>query len=55
MQDVYEQYFLLQYHTNWSFIEWYSLPIGLRKWFFERLIRQKEEEAEARQSASRSK
>jgi hypothetical protein len=48
MEDVYEQFFLLKYHGNWSFIELYNLPVGLRKWFFNRLVRQKEEEAEAR-------
>jgi hypothetical protein len=31
---------------GWSFIETYNLPVGLRKWFFERMIKQFEEEAE---------
>jgi len=46
IENIYEQFFLLKYYGNWSFIEIYNLPVGLRAWFFERLVRQKEEEAE---------
>ena len=42
--NIYEQIFLLKYHGGWSFVEAYSLPVGLRKWFLERLQRQFEEE-----------
>jgi hypothetical protein len=39
--------FDLKYHGMWSFIEIYNLPIGLRKWFVERLSKQIKEENEA--------
>lgn len=45
MEQVYEQFFLLKYHANWSLLEVYNLPIGLRRWFFNRLVKQKEQEA----------
>jgi hypothetical protein len=51
MEGVYEQFFLLKYHGNWSLFEAYNLPVGLRRWFFERLVKQKEEEAEAQEEA----
>mgnify|MGYP005819701063 FL=1 len=44
MENVYEQFFFLKYHGGWSFTEAYSLPIGLRKWFVDRLVKQFEEE-----------
>jgi hypothetical protein len=47
MENVYEQFFALMYHGNWDFQQSYNLPVGLREWFVKRLIRQKEEEAEA--------
>tara|TARA_R100000657_G_C4682056_1_gene131578 strand:+ start:89 stop:277 length:189 start_codon:yes stop_codon:yes gene_type:complete len=40
METVYEQFFLLKYYGGWSFQEAYSLPIGLRKWFLERLTQE---------------
>jgi hypothetical protein len=46
MQSVYEQFFLLKYHGGWSFVEAYSLPIGLRNWFITRLTKQFEKEKE---------
>ena len=46
IQGVYEEIFVLKYHGNWSFLESYNLPIGLREWFVKRLVRQKREEAE---------
>jgi hypothetical protein len=51
MQSVYEQFFLLKYHGGWSFTEAYSLPIGLRTWFMERLAKQIEKENEAVEKA----
>tara|TARA_Y100000034_G_scaffold72074_1_gene86927 strand:+ start:319 stop:525 length:207 start_codon:yes stop_codon:yes gene_type:complete len=42
--NVYEQFFLLKHHGGWSFIEVYNLPVGLRKWFLQRLVKQFEEE-----------
>jgi hypothetical protein len=51
MQQVYEQFFLLKYYGGWSFIEAYNLPIGLRSWFLNRLVKEKEAEQEANKKA----
>ena len=51
IKNVYEQFFLLKYHGNWNLFEAYNLPVGLRKWFFERLVKQKEDEAKAQEEA----
>ena len=51
IKDVYEQMFFMNYTGNWTIAELYNLPIGLRKWFVERTIKQKEEEQEAREKA----
>ena len=40
MENVYEQFFTLKHHGGWSFIEAYNLPIRLRDWFLERLMKQ---------------
>jgi len=53
MQNIYEQFFFLKYSGGWSFSEAYNLPVGLRTWFVERLVRQLEEEAESMKKASR--
>jgi hypothetical protein len=37
----------LKYYGGWSFIEAYNLPVGLRKWFVERLTKQLKTEEEA--------
>jgi len=47
METVYEQFFVLQYHGICSFLEAYNLPIGLRKWFLDKLKHQFELESEA--------
>tara|TARA_A100001391_G_C4814594_1_gene209539 strand:+ start:174 stop:356 length:183 start_codon:yes stop_codon:yes gene_type:complete len=52
MEQVYEQFFLLKYYGGWSFTEAYSLPVGLRKWFLERLSREKEKEKAAMDEAN---
>jgi hypothetical protein len=52
MENVYEQFFFLKYTGGWSRAEAYNLPIGLRKWFVERLIKQLETEKEAIENAS---
>jgi len=52
MENVYEQFFFLKYSGGWSFTEAYNLPVGLRKWFVERLVRQLEAEKEAIDKAS---
>jgi hypothetical protein len=46
-QSVYEQFFYMKYYSNWSLIELYNLPVGLRRWYFEKLASQKEKENEA--------
>jgi len=51
MENIYEQFFFLKYYGGWSFIEAYNLPIGLRKWFVERLKKQMEDEQEAMNKA----
>ena len=43
-ENVYEQFFFLKYHGGWSFAEAYNLPVGLRTWFVERLVKQFENE-----------
>ena len=55
MENIYEQFFFLKYSGGWSFAEAYSLPIGLRKWFVERLLRQLEAEKEAMDNASKGR
>ena len=52
MENIYEQFFFLKYSGGWSFSEAYNLPVGLRKWFVERLLRQLESEKEAIEKAS---
>lgn len=51
MESVYEQFFFLKYSGGWSFAEAYNLPVGLRKWFVDRLLRQLEAEAQAAEDA----
>jgi hypothetical protein len=53
MENVYEQFFFLKYSGGWSFSEAYNLPVGLRKWFVERLLKQLEEENKAMEEASK--
>jgi len=52
MENVYEQFFFLKYSGGWSLSEAYNLPVGLRKWFVERLSKQLEMEKEALEQAS---
>ena len=54
MENVYEQFFFLQYSGGWSLTEAYSLPIGLREWFVKRLIKQLEDEKQAIEETSRN-
>jgi hypothetical protein len=51
MKNIYEMFFFLKYHGGWSFAEAYNLPIGLRKWFVERLMKQLKEESDAVEDA----
>ena len=53
MEHVYEQFFLLKHHGHWSFLEAYNLPIGLRTWFVNRLIKQFDDEAETAKKQQR--
>jgi len=53
MENVYEQFFFLKYSGGWSLSEAYNLPVGLRKWFVERLMKQLEAEKEAIEQASK--
>ena len=51
MKAVYEQFFYMKYISNWSLAELYSLPIGLRNWFVERTMQQKQAEQEEIENA----
>ena len=53
IESVYEQFFLLKQHGSWSFMEAYNLPVGLRKWFVERLAKHFEEEQEEYEKLSK--
>ena len=44
IENVYEQFFFLKYHGGRSFTEAYNLPVRLRQWFIDRLVKQFEEE-----------
>ena len=48
---VYEEFFLLKYYGGWSFSEAYNLPVQIRRWFLERLLKQKEDENKATEEA----
>tara|TARA_B100000424_G_C22879292_1_gene468082 strand:- start:227 stop:433 length:207 start_codon:yes stop_codon:yes gene_type:complete len=37
----------MKYFGGWSFYEAYNLPVGLRKWFADRLAEQLKKESEA--------
>jgi hypothetical protein len=43
----------MKYYGGWSFFEAYNLPVVIRRWFLNRLVRQKEEENEARRKANK--
>lgn len=51
---IYEECFQLKYYGGWSFFETYNLPVQVRRWFLERLVKQKEEENKAAENADRS-
>jgi hypothetical protein len=55
MKAVYEQFFYMKYVSSWSLAELYSLPIGLRTWFVERTIQQKQAEQEEIEKAQKSR
>ena len=53
IQNVYEEIFLLQYHMGWSFIEAYNLPVQIRQWFLNRLVKQMKDESEEMKKSSK--
>lgn len=54
-KNVYETFFLLKYHGGWSFTEAYNLPVVIRTWFLNRLVKQFEDEKQEVEKASRSR
>ena len=52
IESIYEQFFYMKYYGGWSIFELYSLPIGLRNWFFTKLAKHKEKENEEIKKAS---
>jgi len=50
---MYEEFFMLKQHGNWSFQEAYMLPTGLRRWFLQRLVQHFDEQNKAQEEASR--
>ncbi len=52
LKTVYEQFFYMKYYGGWSLFELYSLPLGLRNWYFQMLVEQKDKEAEEYDKAS---
>ncbi len=55
MEYVYEQFFLLKHHGGWSIFELYNLPIGLRKWFLDRMIKEFENEKQQVEKAKNNR
>ena len=53
IENIYEQFFFLQYSGGWSLTEAYNLPIGLRGWFVKRLMKQLQDEKEAMEKAQK--
>ena len=50
MEAVYEEIFLLNYNMNLSFTEIYNFPVLFRRWYIERLIKERQREAEQMKS-----
>ena len=44
MEKIYETFFYLKNNFNWTFIELYNLPIGLRTWFVKKYSEMVEEQ-----------
>jgi hypothetical protein len=45
---------VLKHHGSWSFVEAYNLPVQLRRWFVERLIKEyKQQNEQAKQAYER--
>jgi hypothetical protein len=43
----------MKYHGGWSFTEAYNLPVVIRQWFFQRLVKQFEDENAATEKSQR--
>tara|TARA_R110000823_G_scaffold32836_1_gene92301 strand:+ start:301 stop:462 length:162 start_codon:yes stop_codon:yes gene_type:complete len=43
----------MKYWGGWSFFEAYNLPVTIRRWFLQRLVKQKKDEAEQIKEANR--
>ena len=52
-EHMYEQFFMLKHYGGWSLFELYNLPVGLRKWWLERTIKEYEKEKEQMEKAKR--
>jgi len=56
IKSIYEQFFYMKYYGGWSLFELYSLPVGLRNFYFQMLADHKKKEADENQKAmSKSK
>ncbi len=53
IESVYEEMFNLKMHGNWSFMEAYNLPIKIRRWFLNRLVKYFEDKSERERRASK--
>lgn len=53
LKSVYERFFYMKYYGGWSLFELYSLPVGLRNWYFELLADHKQEENEQIKNANK--
>jgi len=45
-EQVYEVFFTLKHYGGWSLYELYNLPVGLRRWWLERTLKEYEKEKE---------
>ena len=54
IEGVYEEIFNLKMHGNWSFMEAYSLPIKIRRWFLNRLVKYFQEKTDNEKKSSRT-
>jgi hypothetical protein len=52
---VYEEIFILKYHCGISITESYNLPILIRRWFLQRLVKQKKDEQEEAEKTSKAR
>ena len=49
VESMYEEFFFLKQHGNWSFYESYNLPIAIRRWFVKRLVKHFEKKNQQQQ------